>query len=361
MWRGNKHKGLNKHEGLDVTQQALLHLARLKLRPEDTAFLEQVAEQIDWANLLRFSTRAGITGLLNKNLGDLPPRDVKKAFVAKTLAIEVANRTLITCFRDLCAIANQRGVPFVPLKGTAFYLGLLYDSFGLRRQVDIDVLTPYAHLDEVERLLFDAGFVSWGDRNYSLEHQHHLKYTREMPTGKISVEVHWTLFFKPYATVAMDAGVFDRLRTLTVDGLTVHHLDMADTYLFGAIHLGMHRYREQFKWLVDLSEIAHRYGAELDWNAVWKRADALRARRCVAHATALAIDLLDAPIAAPPLNWRHTLLRRACPIQTTICGETQPSLTKRALIDVLQSDSLVRGARRLLLKHRELKDRAGLG
>ncbi len=79
-------------------------------------------------------------------------------------------------------------------------------------------------------------------------------------------------------------------------GLEAKTFSPEDALVALAIH-GSKDFWERISWIADVSELIQSHEA-LDWDAVWQRAESLRAQRMVCLALALAEKLLDAPLPA---------------------------------------------------------------
>lgn len=354
--------------GLDPTRLLLLRLARVALTEEDRQDALRLAPQADWAELQRFAIRGGIAGLVATHASAIGmPRPTLYALTAHGLAIEAHNRALLTLGRQLCGRAAARGLTLIPLKGTALQLDGLYPRPGLRAQCDLDLLTDRDQLPALDALLREHGLQDRGDPTYALRHQHHLKYSGSDGHGRpLLVELHWTPFFVTYGDARSDGAALARVTegasTPTDqegDGPPLALLDPVDTLLSVALHLAVHRYRGQLKWLVDVAELARRDGPRQDWTELWARAAALAAVTALDRVFALARDLLQAPLPPAPRlgRLRSALLARLSEPSALIQAEDQPSWSRCLLIDLLQRDRPTAALGNLLDKGRELVDR----
>jgi len=353
---------------LDPTRLLLLRLARLALTDQDRHEALRLAPQADWAELQRLAIRGGIAGLVATHATAVGmPRPTLYTLTAHSLAIEAHNRALLALGRALCRQATERGLALLPLKGTALQLDGLYPRPGLRSQCDLDLLTERSQLPALDALLREHGLQHRGDPAYALRHQHHLKYSGSDGHGRnVLVELHWTPFFVTYGHARSDAAALARATEVAAAPTDagageppLRLLDPVDTLLSVGLHLAVHRYRGQLKWLVDVAELARRDGHHLAWSELWGRATELQAVKALARVFALASELLGAPLPPPPRRGTlgPALLARLSEPTALLEAEDQPPWSRRLLIDLLQRDRPTAALGNLLDKGLELLDR----
>jgi hypothetical protein len=279
-----------------------LHAPVVHLAPEDVRGL---AASAAWH---------GVSGYV---LRRLPPGLTGSAEAQRLIADRDA-----AVFQHLRTIADLRfldaclgeAVPWLVLKGPALAASA-HGEVGLRPYVDLDVLVPPRHLEAaIERLTVAGAEVQ--DRNWTLlrdtlKGEVHLR----LPQGT-HLDLHWHLLndapIRDQFTIGI-AGLFDRRRSVDVDGATVPTLGGVDTIAYVALHAllsGAHR----LIWLKDLERLfVRRLAAPGD---VARRARAWGAQLPVCAAVdraAVAIDGWRPPASlgrgAPPADrvWRTVL------------------------------------------------------
>lgn len=340
-------------------EQLLLSLARIQLSEADRARAEALSPQADWQEVARLARRGGIGGLVASHLEQFDvPLPVRRSLAALALKVEAYNRLLVKVAVDLCSAARGSGLTLIPLKGIALNLAEPYGDLSLRGQSDIDLLARPDEFDALQRLFAQMGCRPSPDNEYSRRHQHHLRFAYGSERAPLLVELHWTAYFVPFHHDAVDAAVLDRARVHDGPGGALQVLEPCDMLLSVSLHLAVHRYREQLKWLVDVAELGRAFAHELDAETLWERAGKMRATRAVAYVFWLASQLLDAPLPVPPRAFRRTrLLRRLSGPDQIVRSERQPSWLRRALIDMTSHDSLAHGMWALSRKGLELLDR----
>jgi hypothetical protein len=286
--------------------------------------------------------RGGIGGLLASHTGQFElPEEVKRSMSAAPLMIEQTNTRLVEFALEVCAAAETAGLTLIPFKGAALNLGQPYGDLRLREQSDIDLLARPEQFEQLRELLADLGCRPSGEHEHSRRRQHELKFAYGGKRAPLLVELHWTPFFEPFQQRQTDEAALGRAVPVERQGRVIRLLDSVDTMLSLALHLAVHRYREQLKWLVDVAELARQLGDRLDGPELWRRASAIQAVRAVSRAFELARELLGAPLPAPPARPRCIgLMRRLSPAVRLVRSQHQPSWPRRAAIDLLLHDSL---------------------
>lgn len=319
----------------------------------------ELARDADWEELARLARRGGIGGLVASHLEQLEaPRSIRRSLTAVALKTEANNRRLLSVALELCAAAESEGLTLIPLKGIALNLDRPYDDLSLREQSDIDLLARPEQFDAIQELFGTLGCRPSGDHEYSRRHQHHLKFAHGSERAPLLVELHWTAFFVPFQRTKIDAGALEHAQTNETSAGSLRLLDPKDMLLSLALHLAVHRYREQLKWLVDVAEYGRSVAETLDSSSLWQQAAEMRASRAVAHVFKLGRQLLGAPLPQPPEPPRWMpLVTRLSPAAQIVSSERQPGWLRRAAIDVVNHDSVGRGLWALSRKGLELLDR----
>ena len=174
----------------------------------------------------------------------------------------------------------------------------MYGDISLREFSDLDVIVQEADLSKAEDILIACGYqADFADRDYRsafLSYQGQYAF-RHSNTG-ISVDLHWRLSSKGVAFPLQLAEIWSRLEQVTIAGRTVLTLAHDDLALFLAAHGTKEGWRSLI-WVCDFAELLRKY-QDIDWVAVFDRAQRSHSSRPLLLAIALASTLLDAP--APP-------------------------------------------------------------
>ncbi len=259
--------------------------------------------------------------------------------------------------RRLIASANLRksrelldglDVPFLVVKGPVL-AEAIYDRPRARFYRDLDLLVPReSFADALKAFEHEGAAVVDPNWPYFLEH---VAGQLDLSTN---VDLHWHfLFFESFrrATNIHMADVFERSRTVTVEGVSVSTPDRADTL----IHLAMHACMEGGKrlvWLKDIEQAVVNDGPP--WDEVVERALGWRVNLLVGTMLMRSRATLAAPVPddviralVPNAGWRSLLgsLDLVFPITTRRRLGTPATLAAKVTrSDVKQTLGFVAGA-----------------
>jgi len=192
-----------------------------------------------------------VVGHVNKALGGVVPAAVR-ASLARLQMDEVARKVLAReNLRRSDHLLRELEIPFLVVKGPILS-AVIYDDPRVRFYRDLDLIVPAASfaraLEAFERTGAHVVDTNW---SYFLEHV----------AGQIdlssNVDLHWHLLFferlRQVTRVRME-DVFERARTVSVDGVSVRTLDPVDTL----IHLALHACLAgggRLCWLKDIEQV----------------------------------------------------------------------------------------------------------
>jgi hypothetical protein len=178
-------------------------------------------------------------------------------------------------------------VRVVNLKGPVFGERFYRPPYG-RPSIDLDLAVSFeqvpAAVRELERLGYRLEPILYVPMD-----QHTVLLHDLAPT----VELHYRLLSE-FGVSQEISGFLARARTLEIEGLgTVRVPDPEDEFLFLCAHAAKHRFRK-LRWMYDLFLLLG--SSSVDWNVVWRRAGAMRARTLLA----LTVVVLERGWGLPP-------------------------------------------------------------
>jgi hypothetical protein len=266
-------------------------LARLTL-PEWEALLACARRNVLAAHVSLLAQRAGVES-------NLPPEVRRHLEGARLYAARIAQ--LGRWELDRIRRAVGPGVSLIALKGAGYLLRGL-DFAGTRLMSDVDILVPREALDAVERALLDAGWqgakLDPYDQTYYRRWMHELP-PLQFPGRTLGVDLHHTIS-PPVSRLRPDAALFwEDSQATAFRGYRV--LSPADTFLHSAVHLFFDSdFRDRFRDLVDLHELAAHFGASPDfWEHLSERAQRQGLGRPLFHAVDHLRRILGTPMPAP--------------------------------------------------------------
>jgi hypothetical protein len=197
----------------------------------------------------------------------------------------------------LLDLFRQNAIPIAAFKGPVLALSV-YGDVSLREFCDLDVIVHEADLSKAEDILTARGYQAYfPDRDYRsafVSYQGQYAFRHSKP--EISVDLHWRLSNKGLPFPPQLAEIWPRLDQVTIANRTVPTLAHVDLALFLAAHGTKEGWRSLL-WVCDFAEFLRKY-QDIDWLAVFDRAQRSHISRPLLLAIALASTLLHAP--APP-------------------------------------------------------------
>lgn len=263
---------------------------------------------IQWEQLIALADKHQVTALLYHRLKGIDSELVPPAIwqiLQKSYYRNVFRS--IQLYRELQEITTAlqaHQIPTLILKGA--HLGAaVYDSIALRSMLDIDLLVPQHQVERAVEQIKALGYepsTPWLSLDAYLAYQHHVPpFIR--PKAVAALELHWRITLPNRAhSIPMDE-LWQRSITVSVNGSSVQGFCPEDLLLHVCMHATYHHWFQQgVRFLCDITEIVHRYGGQLDWEAVIERAAAWEWQRGVYLALVAAQQLLGAPIPADVLE-----------------------------------------------------------
>jgi Uncharacterised nucleotidyltransferase len=283
----------------------LLHCGRATLAPERAAQVRSLAEAgLDWQRVLALAARHGLQALLHRHLTRICPASVPATTLAALRDYVQTNSAFSVLLTGellrLLAALDEQGVDAMPFKGPAL-AQMLYGHVALRQFCDLDILVRERDVWRATAVLEAHGFVADlpvpPKRRAAFVRQDYVRlFTRS--GGRTLVELHWAVSPRSFA-VRFDGAVWQRLRSMPLQGRTVRMAADEDLLLMLCVHGSRHSW-DKLEGLASVAELLQR-NPSLDWASVCRRAEAMHCRRMVTVGVLLAHGLFDAPLPfAPP-------------------------------------------------------------
>jgi hypothetical protein len=203
----------------------------------------------------------------------------------------------------LLAIFQQKAIPIAVFKGPVL-AHAVYGNLFLREFGDVDIIVHEADLYKAEDILTASGYrADFPDRDFRAAFlRYQGQYAFRNRENGISIDLHWQLSSKGMAFPVQSEEIWSKLSQVTMAGRTVPTLAREDLALFLPAHGTKEGWRN-LTWVCDFAELLHQH-QDMDWVAIFGRAERAGCPRPLLVAMLLAATLLDAPAPAE-------LLRRA--------------------------------------------------
>lgn len=210
----------------------------------------------NWPALVRTAERHGLLPLISDCLDScgvsVPEAELHRALRLNAKRVMLMTEELNRVFRRL----EAAGVPTIAFKGPVS-ASALYDEPAHRVFCDLDLLVAREHVMHARSILCDCGYRASGSPHVATARERNLfRFTElslENPANGIQIDLHWELTPADWF-IAMPSGIWERTRTMLIDGQSVRTLGEEDTFLHLSIHGGKHGW-SNLTWLVDLCSL----------------------------------------------------------------------------------------------------------
>lgn len=277
-------------------------------RCDDARVETLVRGDIDWARVVEVALAHGVSPLLARRLGRLPPGslpdEIRDSLALHLLDNRERNVVLTEALFEILDALRGRGIVALPFKGQT--LGsVAYGDFSLRRAGDLDILLRRHDLSAALRILEALGFrditeLEIGRPMRPSERAGYLRYQCEdaylRQSDGILVEPHWDI---APATMAFNVdvdGFWERAETVPVHGRGVPTLGVPDLLTVLCVHGSKHEWT-RLQWICDVAALLQSH-PDLDLDPVLANARTRGLERMVLVGLGLARHVFDT--ALPP-------------------------------------------------------------
>lgn len=196
---------------------------------------------------------------------------------------------------QVAAMLDAAGIGVLLLKGAHLAAGV-YDRPVHRQMCDIDLLVRRKDVVRAAEILLSQGYA-WGetmpagcppDESMCTDSRHHLPVLVNRFGN--AVEIHWTL----RETIPVDiGGLMERSLAMQAFGQSFRVLSPEDLLLHVCVNVTLPRFELKIRGLYDVHAVIQRYRSEIDWDALFGRADAWGARKHVLLLVSMAYVVFD--------------------------------------------------------------------
>ncbi len=203
------------------------------------ASLDRLVAGRDLTGLVSQAVIHGVASMVYlsiRNIEGVDPSTIKALGVLYARAASIHMRALAD-LASLGKVLDSSGIPWITFKGPIL-TEIVYPRSDLRSYVDLDILIPQEAFREAVESLERSG-SDLIDRNWTLirddqRGQLHVG----LPAGTMA-DVHWHLLNRAAVRRSLAIsieGLFERARTVSIQGMRVRTLDPVDTALHVCVH-----------------------------------------------------------------------------------------------------------------------------
>ncbi|HMF79211.1 MAG TPA: nucleotidyltransferase family protein [Bryobacteraceae bacterium] len=183
------------------------------------------------------------------------------------------NAAIMEEVKHAVRLLNEAGIQPVLLKGVAYLVAGMYDTWAARYLADVDLLIPETQLDQAARILIQNGFEPDESDVFAHFRHHHPPLRRH---GSIHLELHRELTVHKAGVLLPVHEILDSATAFDLEG--IKFLTPCPEHMM--THLIMHSqlqhpYNERIwpplRAMYDLVLLHRRFGGEIDWNRIQDR------------------------------------------------------------------------------------------
>lgn len=226
-------------------EKILTLLSQQKINDDDRTLLRQLAQEVDWAYILRLASFHKIDNFIYNNASTnkvltIFPEKVATLLRAKYYRVALLNKSLKECTENIASLCYRNKITLI--KGSALLYDF-YENLGARYMGDIDIMVRKSDRKAVWDSLLKGGWCSDNWPGFKSKYHEmlsdveyktmHYLYT-ETTNGRFFVDIHWKFFCgESDEVIADESFATDR----KIDGnIYVHSNEMQ------IIHLCMNNY-----------------------------------------------------------------------------------------------------------------------
>jgi len=235
--------------------------------PEFEHLRERLGAGLNWDVLLRLAEEHGVLGLLAKRLEqtghpDLPP-SIGKRLQSRMRAQHLFSLSMTADLYRLLEEFLHAGIETILVKGPLLSL-LAYGDPGLRSYVDLDLLVQHEDIGAATERMQALGYQSELPRAAIAAGRIPGEYLFRQPDTMHLVELHTERSFRYYPKPMRIAELFQRKRSVVLDGREVPGLGLEDEFVLNCVH-GAKHFWERLMWVADVSALVENH-PEMNWN-----------------------------------------------------------------------------------------------
>ncbi len=296
------------------------------------------SQPLDWPFILSHACYHELSGLMYRSLYSAGLLDKIPSRALSQLKY-IYNSTLfknLELWKEFCSIHDAFkgiGVRAIPIKGVILS-EVLYNDFGSRPMVDIDILIRKNDMSKAEGALLTVGYKKNTGRysqGYFEEHSCQIPFLKKYPDSRmVSCEVHWDIAMpRPNKIILSD--LWRRVEERNIDGRDILMLSPEDTFFSLALHLRRYNRPLSLKYIVDVTRLIESHKGMFDWDYVLNESKKNRMKSTVYFALFCASKLLRVSVPGRVLEKTRPWLLRDTIMQYIISRYTfSKGLTRRS-------------------------------
>ncbi|HPL49037.1 MAG TPA: nucleotidyltransferase family protein [Smithella sp.] len=285
----------------EISERNILMIDVLKRGKDvDPARLSALTPE-NWKKFKAIAAHQRVTPLVfyrlkKKNLDQAVPSDVyaslKEVYQQNIIRImKISGQS-----RRVLKALNTAGIPTIPLKGIVL-ANSVYESIGLRKMSDIDLLVPSEKLARAVEILTGMGYKTLEPFSLDSIIQFRMHLPPFVKKDHVTIEIHWNIT-SPNTYYSIDP---QELWEQAVPGQILDYETLILSPEDFLLHICLHTsYQHQFDFglgpFCDIAEVIHHFGTTLDWQVAMEKAHQRVWSRGVYMALVIAAEFAGADV-----------------------------------------------------------------
>jgi len=282
-------------------KRLLVLCARTRTTPAIAEEIRRILEtEPDWDYLLSEAAENSITPLLDLQLRAVAqnavPAAPREKLTAACRANTVRNLFLASELTKVLGMLRSQGIEAISYKGPVL-ASQVYGDVTRREFEDLDIVVRQRDMPQAHQAMLELGYHLKFDWILSANAVASLvpgEYNYRDEQRRVMVELHTEITLRHFPAVPDLEELLRASVPVMVGGCEVRTFSVEDGLPILCIH-GSKDFWERLSWIADISELLEAYPA-LDWSAVLRRAESLKAERMLNVGLALANGLLGTPL-----------------------------------------------------------------
>lgn len=304
-------------------KELLACCARVNLSPGVVARIRDlVAGPLDWDYAIAQARDHSVLPLLQRNLRLAASEIVPRAVLADLESQARANA--IRCLAqssELLRVVDSlgsRGIHVLPYKGPVV-AAQAYENIAARQFDDLDIILAQHDIPAAHDVVCGLGYEPRFPWLHSSDARSVVpgEYNYRNAARQTLLELHTEATLRHFPVRAPLAEFFDRAVSVDLGGQNVRTFRAEDALPVCCIH-GAKDFWSKLIWVADVAELVRSHG-NMDWDAVLRVAERLRANRMLYLGLGLAAGMLDVE-RLPAIRARVKADRRATAMAAQIAG-----------------------------------------
>ena len=254
------------------TEELLFACARPQDGPRRDEIISLIRRGVDLEYLRDLAVNHHVSSLVYNALKfytpSSPPEErAIKGLRVSCLALSAANSFYKKELMRILASFAEKDIPVIPLKGILLSEYLYGDAESRDQSADIDLLVKEETLERARSLLERIGYAL----KPSGEIKEYMWSCNFIKPGMPEIDLHWDITMMVRGRERIE-GLWRGAAPVDSGGVRYHYFKPEELLLYLSAHLVNSGAFRQLRHIRDIERLIEKYGNEIDWNSVVRKA-----------------------------------------------------------------------------------------